>query len=259
MFLAMKNCFHFCEFHKIFFRAFFDFVRIFSDLSFSNFSVDELPRGIVGIVESLENIRVKEGLNVLDADGSRLVNQVALVDLHQLLATAIPVSHVGSRLLGQIVEQMQQQLIVVLLETEVALKSSFHGLGDTVLLGGHESLQGDTDRHVDVVFGGKLTQMHLGVGLSHPKHRLYVTHGDGHAARGHGLATQLAVHLGHLLLVHLVQLGVDLLPGVENILAQQVLWNLLDVGVAGGVGQGRLRGCHVVHVRLVGSGMRTPV
>ena len=49
------------------------------------------------------------------------------------------------------------------------LEGPFHGLGDAVLLGGHEGLQGDADRHVDVVLGGKLTQMHLGVGLSHPR------------------------------------------------------------------------------------------
>ena len=56
----------------------------------------------------------------------------------------------------------------------------------------------EPDGHVDVVLVNELSEVHLGVGLGDADHRLDVTDGDGDAAGGHRLATEVAVHLGNL-------------------------------------------------------------
>ena len=42
-------------------------------------------------------------------------------------------------------------------------------------------------------------------------------------AGGHGLPAEVAVHLGDLVLVHELQLGLHALPRVQDVLLQQVL------------------------------------
>ena len=62
-----------------------------------------------------------------------------------------PVSHVKSRLHGQALEQIQEQLVVVLLVGHVLAEGSRHLLLDTKLLGGDEGLQHHSDGHVDII------------------------------------------------------------------------------------------------------------
>ena len=83
-------------------------------------------------------------------------------------------------------------------------------------------------------------QMHFGVCLGDPDHGLNVTHGDGDGPGDHGLPPQVGVHLGNFVLVHLVELGVDPLPGVEDVLLQQVLRDFLHPSQGGGGRQGLL-------------------
>ena len=80
--------------------------------------------------------------------------------------------------------------------------------------------------------------------------------GDGDGRGLHALPPQVRVHLGHLLLVHLVQLGVELLPSVNDVLLQQVLGDLLHAGQGRGGGEGLLRPLEVVVVLLLGAGVR---
>ena len=75
--------------------------------------------------------------------------------------------------------------------------------------------------------------------------------GDGNGPSLHALPPEVAVHFGHLVLVHLVQLGVDLLAGVDDVLLQQLLGNLLHAGKGGGGGEGLLRLLHVVMFLLL--------
>lgn len=64
----------------------------------------------------------------------------------------------------------------------------------------------------------------------------------------HGLFPQVTIHLGHLVLVHLVELGVDLLLGIDDILLQHFLWQGLHTVR---VGHGRLRGSSVARRPLL--------
>ncbi len=113
--------------------------------------------------------------------------------------------------------------------------------------------------HVDVVLVDELSQVHLGMGLGHADHGLDVAHRDGHRSRGHGLLAQIRVHLGHLVLVHVVQLGLDLFPGVEDVLLKQVLGDLLYTAQIGCRSQLLLHLVHLCHVLLLGHGVVPPV
>lgn len=67
-------------------------------------------------------------------------------------------------------------------------------------------------------------------------HLLFCTIGskrDSDPATHHGLPAEFGVHLGYSVLVHLVELGVDLVLTVHNVLLQQILGHRLHSG--GGV------------------------
>merc|ERR1719151_582170 len=227
-------------------------------IQFSNFLElldDELSaRGIFEVV-GLEHLGDEEGLQVLYRDLASLLHKILLWHLNDLLVCAVPVAHVCGSFIGKAAEDEQQELVVVPLVGKVPVEVPLHVLHHAVLLGVNERLEHDTHGHVDVVLRHKLSQVHLGVGLCHPDHALDVTNCDGDGASGHALSPQLAVHLGNLLLVHLVELGVELLPRVDDILLQQVLRDLLNTSQVAGGGQLLLSLLHVLGVGGGGSGV----
>ena len=101
----------------------------------------------------------------------------------------------------------------------------------------------------------KLPQVHFCVGLGYTDHGLDVTDSDGDGSGDHGLPPQVGVHLGHLVLVHLVELGVDPLPGVQDVLLQQVLRDLFHARQAGGGCQGLLHVGHDLVVLVISQGV----
>ena len=132
----------------------------------------------------------------------------------------LPVPHVSGSLIGKTSQDEEKQLIVVLLVGKVSGEVLLHVLHYRVLLGVNEALEHDPHGHVDIILADKLPQMHLCMRLCNPDHALDVSDSDGDGPGSHALPPQFGVHLGHLLLVHLVQLRVDLLPGVQDVLPQ---------------------------------------
>ena len=59
------------------------------------------------------------------------------------------------------------------------------------------------------------------------KNLTYVSDGDGHTTGSHWLASQLAVHLGNLVLVHVVKLGVYSFTSVQNVFFEQIWHNII--------------------------------
>lgn len=97
-----------------------------------------------------------------------------------------------------------------------------------------------------------IPQVHSGLCLGHPDHRLYVSHcyrdapcrlfgtkqtalksrlraiaKQNRSLTYHAFGSKVAVHLGHLILVHPIKLRPDLLSGIYYELPEQVLWDLL--------------------------------
>jgi hypothetical protein len=69
---------------------------------------------------------------------------------------------------------------------------------------------------------------HTSDGFGHPNHGLDVAHSNRNAAADLSLPTKLSVQARDLLLVRLLERGLDLLSGVQNVLAQEVLLNGFD-------------------------------
>ena len=165
----------------------------------------------------------------------------------------LPVPHVDCGLGGQVAKNEEQEFIVIPLVGQISGEGLLHGLHDGVLLRVDEALEHHSDGHVHVVLAHPLPQVHLGVGLGDSDHALYVpgntefiesvySHdpgvvvrlpdGDGDRRGLHALPPEVRVHLSHFLLVHLVQLGIDLLPSVDEVLLQQLLGDLFHPGQA---------------------------
>ena len=69
------------------------------------------------------------------------VQQIILGDFDDLLLGAVPVPHVDGRLLGQLTQDEEQQLVVVALEGQVPGEVALHRLHDRILLGVDERLE----------------------------------------------------------------------------------------------------------------------
>lgn len=82
-----------------------------------------------------------------------------------------------------------------------------HLLHDAELLCVNETLQQHSNRHVYVVVLHRLAEMHSGMCLRHSNDALDVPNGDWKTASGERFLSQIRVHLGDLVLVHVLEGG----------------------------------------------------
>jgi hypothetical protein len=109
---------------------------------------------------------------------------------------------------------------------------------DAHLLSVHKAANSDLNGQVDVVAPDVLPQVHLSARLAHPDHALKVSDRDREGARGEGLPSEVGVETGELLLVEVVELGLDPVLGVFNILTEEVLGDDLEMAsTKGGISQ----------------------
>mmetsp|Transcript_32058 Transcript_32058/g.83970 ORF Transcript_32058/g.83970 Transcript_32058/m.83970 type:complete len:372 (+) Transcript_32058:804-1919(+) len=78
--------------------------------------------------------------------------------------------------------------------------------------------------------------MELGVSLAQPNDGVHLPHRDGDRPRHGRLLSQLLVQRGNLVLIHVVQLWMHVLLGVEDVLLEQFLWDHVWVFFDEGVG-----------------------
>eukprot|EP00960_Hanusia_phi_P052506 761500-Hanusia_phi.AAC.2 len=120
-------------------------------------------------------------------------------------------------------EDVEEKLVVVLLEGEVAVEGPPQVPLHAVLLRGDERVQHDADGQVDVVVSHDLSQVHARKRLGHADDALDVPHGDRDAASCLALPPKLRVQLRHLVAVDLADLGSDVLLRVHNVLLEEAL------------------------------------
>ena len=112
------------------------------------------------------------------------VHEILLLQLDHVGLGAVPAAVERRLLLNELVQDEQQQLVVVALVRQVLRERLPHVPRHGELLRVDEALQHHPDRHVDVVFGHVLSQVHLGMRLGHADHRLDMANGDRYRASG---------------------------------------------------------------------------
>lgn len=120
-------------------------------------------------------------------------------------AGAVLATDIGQLVEGQLAENEEEQLGVILLEGQVLLECVAHLLHHAELLGLDEALQHHADGHAYVRLQDVFAQMDAGMRLGHTDHTLNVSHRNGQRACGEGLLAQLGIHLGDLVLVDVLE------------------------------------------------------
>lgn len=99
---------------------------------------------------------------------------------------------------------------------------------DRHLLSTNKRVDGCADSHIDVAAADKLSQVHTCTGFCHADHRLQMSDGDGVGACGKRFSSEIGIQPRELVLIEVMQLGLDSLASVLDVLSQHVLRDDLE-------------------------------